>query len=490
MGFDAISTSNLTSEDVALGHDGFLFHLFGNVINRLCTEDLANNHELTRWKLGIENDLAWCAEEQVRYTTMIIPERHVIYADKLPSPYAISATRSLVRLLNSVDPAMRSALLYPERELLAARREGDVFYRTDEHLNSHGHYACYLALLDHIRAAYPVVPAPRSSMGAQRVHVSGNLGMLLEDEPTEDREYWLQASDRGVRRPFQSRRGRSRVEIFESPDRTLPRALIFGDSHLDELRHILAPHFSRLVVVHQCHRFLYDLVRREQPDFVFRIMAELNLARVYEGGSIESSNADFLAQCGEPLPGSPILLSIDFGRHGESRAFITEGWSYVEETHCWMVGTESILRLPLGTGCTLPSSVQPHTMTISLWPLTWPAQSRNRQSLSISYGKPNAWKPLAKFDITGAVDLDVPLEKLQISGENTHYLRFEHPDGFSPRVYGEHDERILSFAVKRISISANHGVVQTPAPTQAPARAFMSRLRQYIGMQPSPRRKQ
>jgi hypothetical protein len=418
---------------------------------------MANNPELLHWQSSIQNNRAWCAGQGIRYITLIVPERHVVYADKLPYPYAISAARPLIRFLDALEPATRSAVLYPETELLAARQTEEVFYKTDEHLNSHGHYICYLALLDQMQADFPLSPAPRSSMKVQSAHVSGNLGMLLDEEPTEDREFWAPAEDRGVRRAFLSRRGRSRVEIFETPDRSLPRAIIFGDSTLDELRHILAPHFSRIVVVHHCHQFFYDLACSEQPDFVFHIMAEVSLARYHADGAVHSPGSSFLAQCGERLPPGPILLSIDFGGENENSGLTGPGWSDPERTHTWMLGEESILRLPFETSQALVSNDALYTATISLWPMTRPESGRNRQRLSISYGSADAWNPLAGFEISDETDLEFSLPALRYPADENLFLRFEHPDGFCPQLYGQTDDRVLSLAVKRLTISARQG---------------------------------
>jgi hypothetical protein len=422
-------------------------------MSRLCTDDSTNNDQLLFWQFSIQNNSAWCNARDIRYTTLIIPERHVIYADKLPSPYAISASRPVIRFLNAMAAAP-CAVLYPYTELLEARKSGEVFYKTDEHPNSHGYHTCYLALLNHIQADYPVVPTPRGSIQFHSAHVTGNLGMLLDEEPGEDREFWIPAHDRGVKCVFVSRRGRSRVEIFETGDQTLPRAIIFGDSSLHELRLILAPHFSRLVVVYYCHQFFYDLASREQPDFVFHIMAELSLGGSPIAEAALLPDGAFLAQCGERLVAGPILLSVDFGGGEESSALTATGWSYAETTHTWMVDGESVLRLPFETSQALASMRQLYTMTLSLWPLIWRPSGRNQQFLRVSYGQLHAWHELGSFEVSAETDLEVSLAALRWPADVPLYLRFEHPDGFSPEHYGMADQRVLSFALKRMTFSA------------------------------------
>jgi hypothetical protein len=53
---------------------------------------------------------------------------------------------------------------------------------------------------------------------------------------------------------------------FEQDDRALPRALVFRDSFFEQLRPLVAEHFSRISYV--WHAFEPERVRAERPDLV------------------------------------------------------------------------------------------------------------------------------------------------------------------------------------------------------------------------------
>jgi hypothetical protein len=437
---------------VVVGADGFLFHCHEAVFDQLCSGDVPPDSQIAQWVTVLESQFSWCAAKQVTFVTLVIPERHVVQADKLPAEYAISPLRPVARLMNGLDPAMRAAVLYPEPALRSARSEAEVYYKTDEHLNLHGHYVCYRALLNHIRRPLTITPLPQDALSIRRVHVTGSLGMRLDAEPTEDREFWRHETRLGTKKIFRNRPGRGDVEVFEHENRKLPRAIIFGDSNSDELRYLLIPHFSRTVLVYHCHQFFYDLVRSEQPDLVLHIMAEARLGRPYADGAIALPNGDFLVHSGETLPKGSTLLAIDFGHGGESTAFTGEGWSYTEAAHTWMVGKESTVTLPPETSNLLASKFGRHWFSLDLYPLLCPSIGRNKQRLTISHGTGGRWTKIGEFEVCSLTKIEVPLPNFIFDDKETIFLRFEHPDCFSPADYGQADHRILSLSMQRMRI--------------------------------------
>jgi hypothetical protein len=353
-----------------------------------------------------------------------------------------------------MDPAMRSAVLYPEQPLCDAREHGDVFYKTDEHLNPHGHYTCYRALFDHFGPTIMGKISPHEApVVANRVHATGNLGIRLDTEPMEVMESWGLAINAATRRIFRNRNRPGRVEVFQHDDHARPKAIIFGDSNMEQLRYLLIPHFSRVVLLSYCHQLFCDLVRGEQPDVVLHIMSELNLGKSPAYHPLLVPNTDFLSYCGEELPPDRPLLAVDFGTAGDGNEFIGEGWSFTEEAHTWMVGTTSTLPLPIKICRELASEGSGHMMTINLWPQPSTSPQRRVQRLTISYEDGTGRLDIGSFEIDGEIEINVPLPQPRFAPDGKACLKFEHPDGFAPSDEGQSDNRILSLAMRRLRIA-------------------------------------
>ena len=442
------------AEEVVLGADDFLFHCFGNAFEQLCGDAEPADRQLAQWVSLFENNFAWCTAKKTRYVTLVVPERHVIYADKLPPGRTISPRRPINRLIDAMDPAMRAAVLYPEQRLSDARRHDEVFYKTDEHLNLHGHYTCYRALFDHFGPTIMGTISPREApVVAHRVQASGNLGIRLDTEPMEVMEGWGPAVNGATRRIFRNRNAPNRVEVYQHDDHARPKAIVFGDSHMEQLRYWLIPHFSRTIILYYCHQLFCDLVRVEQPDVVVHIMSELNLGKPPASHPLLVPNTDFFSYSGEELPPDLPLLAIDFGRGGGGSEVTGEGWSFPEEDHTWMTGTTSTLTLPIAICQELAGAVGGHTMTINLWPVPSASPRRRVQRLTISYEDDMGQLEIGNFEIDRETELVVSIPQLRSPPDGKACLKFEHPNGFAPRDEGQNDDRILSVGVRRLRIA-------------------------------------
>ncbi len=413
---------------------------------QICEGTAPPPRQLARWAALFEQRFAWCRARGATYVTLIVPERHVIYDDKLPTPYRPAADRAAVRLLAALDPALRAAVLYPEAALRAARQQGEVFFRTDEHINPRGSYACYRSVLDHVREHVPIVPVMQDDLVVSSRHLTGNLGIRLDDEPGEKAELWRVAEFGGAARVFQTEPPLSRVEVFHHRDPALPKAVVFGDSNLFSLWHFLVPHFSRLVLVHDTQRMFHDLVASERADLVLNLMSETKLGNLAANGTAvlptDTDIADFQDHCGGVLPAAPPapLLSIDFAVGGNSAGFVREGWGEPEFGHTWMVDLHSVLAFPAGmiNGATV--------LEIELTP-----NARVPQRLILSLGDGENWETVASLTIEASRTQRMSL--LQMMTKRARYMRFEHPDGCSPSTDGiGTDTRVLSFAMRHVAV--------------------------------------
>lgn len=449
------------SGDVAIGARDFLFHRYELAFEQVCGGALPDDRQLARWQSVLESRHAWCAARGIAYATLVIPERHVIYDDCLPGGATVSKNRGALRLRRVLGSVGAASFLYPEEDLRRGRAEGDVYFKTDEHVNPRGAYICYRALLDLLKPVLGLEPLDPDDYTVSTYEFTGNLGMRLESEPAELAEVWHVPKLGGSARIFKSPPGDGRVEVFQHERNDLPKAIFLGDSNLFSLWHFLVPHFSRLILLHDNGRMFHDLIRREKPDLVVHVMSEMSIGNVTEKQfaivPIDSDVHDFRDFCRTDLPepeaDEQLLLVVDFGMPETVGAYLREGWSFPEQGHCWMEGALSRLACP---PVDLAPGVDHLRVEIDVFPHAIPGEAAlQRLHLSCAAGGEAVALGAREVRDTGWLSWTIGASSLGDVAGRELILTFEHPDGFSPESAGlSADPRVLSCAVQRLAIWA------------------------------------
>jgi hypothetical protein len=436
------------SETVALGQDGFIYHRFERTFDQVCGDVILEGRALERWVSLIEARHAWCAARGLPYILFITPEKHSVYADKLPFGQ-VSPDRPVRAIQHNLAPAVRSSYIYPLEELIQARATEETFYRTDVHWTSWGAYIGYKALLASISRTHPMTALPQEALLRSRRSFVGNLGIRL-DEDVEEEVTDVRPPDTSFVKVFgNSAYTVGQVEIYETPDSTGPRAVLFRDSNATAMLPFLAGHFSRLVLVAGA-AFYHEVVRKEKPDIVITQTTERQLARPATGdremplvfpGDFEPPGFSDVSGSQLPLPSSADVLMVKFSAGGDSAKFRGEGWSWQESMHVWMVGQESRLTLPIAL------RGQEHTLEIELIPYISPPQV-TAQRYQIRIGD----RVLAQGEIRKpqAVMATIPGELALAPGIE---IIIHHPDAAAPSATGRsNDSRELSFRVSELRL--------------------------------------
>jgi hypothetical protein len=146
----------------------------------------------------------------------------------------------------------------------------------------------------------------------------------------------------------------------------------------------------------------------------------------------------------EPDAVAVAAVEIGFGSEGNGAWFVGEGWSYPEDNLRWMIGGESVLRLPRftdgGRGAKLSLHVMPHIYGEAL--------PRQRLGLRLDGVE------LGEFELTGETMLacQIPAGVLRENVETLLVLR--HPDATAPmEISSNGDARKLAVAVLRAWVS-------------------------------------
>ena len=438
---------------VVVGEDGFLFHRYDDAFEQLCGQFRLSRRQTERWLSTIETREAWCRARGIGFYMVIVPEKHVIYADKLPPGFKISPDRPAKAIVAALDPDVRDCLIYPEGLLRAGRAVEHTYHRTDVHWTEYGGFLVYAQLVRAMRPRIGAEPIAEEEIVRGTRRRVGDLGIMLDSEPDEEMTTISHPLARLHPRLLGNSAFRAgQVEVFENAVASaLPRAVIFRDSGATVWLPFLSAHFARMTVL-ASSRVFYDLIRSERPDVVIVEIAERYLARPWPHGdadamvfSGDTDIDDFVSFSGVALPlPTPVKdLVVDFGAAGNGGSYVGPGWSGPEAHHRWMTGNESALVLPAHAG------IKDYLVDLQLTPCTISGDCVP-QRLEVAVNGTAVGSHVVDDAMT--IQLRVPREC--VGNDAMLRFSFRHPDFKRPIEFGGTDPRELSVAFQWLRLQA------------------------------------
>lgn len=301
-------------KSVVEGSDGYLFLRDNGAFEQIFEATGLSDDNLDRWIDVLDERRKWCEARGISYRILIVPEKHCVYADKLPGCPLPSPRRPICRILGRADEQLRPLILYPLELLKAGRAKYETAFRTDVHWTRYGAYLSYRALMATLSQCSPERTVEEHNLTERRSQFLGDTGRRIDADL--ETVTWTDPPQVpgliAVVKGTTFRRGQ--VDVFEVPERGLHRAVMFRTSNSTHLFPLLMWHFSRLAAV-ATDRFFYDLVESEKPDVVISEMPERYIVGrtiVFTNEPIsvpdDLSTQSFYEVTGHelPLPGSPL----------------------------------------------------------------------------------------------------------------------------------------------------------------------------------------
>jgi alginate O-acetyltransferase complex protein AlgJ len=303
---------------VVEGQDGWLFHKIDGVFEQVCDGRGFSDRDHARLLSLWEARQAWCQARGMEYRVLIVPERHVLYEDKLPAGITMDENRPALRLIRAADELFRSALIYPVAAIRRGRTVREVCYKSDVHWTTWGAYLAYRELMESLPACRTRI-VPESALALRASTRLGDMMLWLERRDRED-VLMCDAPAVEVNEVFTTRTFKvGQVDVYETAKRELPTLVLFRTSNSTYLLPLLHHHFSRIVAVAST-AVHYDLLRSERPDVVISEVSERYIAApdaARGGGAIrfpsDFEGLSFAEFTGAELP-LPKSASADDGR--------------------------------------------------------------------------------------------------------------------------------------------------------------------------------
>jgi hypothetical protein len=277
---------------VLIGRDGWLFFLgedgksldrdYRGVVPYPANEPMKVAAELKR-----RSD--YLAARGIAYVVMIVPDKHTIYPEYLPSWVTrVAGETRLDRLYSALRAYPDVNVLDIRPALVAAKARERVYFKTDSHWNYLGATVGYQALIEAVKTLVPSVPAVPAELPPYVPGVdfySGDLTRMLglpeslqEDDIAPLSKVLGDKSRRCAKvtdTPFPvgtpMPAAETHVYLCDRPQ--LPVALVYRDSMADLFIPQLSENFRRAVYVAD-RRLDQKLVEREKPDVVIEQFTE------------------------------------------------------------------------------------------------------------------------------------------------------------------------------------------------------------------------
>lgn len=438
---------------VAIGKCGMLYHRFQRTFDQVAGAIPLTGRKLVRWTAMIESRHTWCAARGIPFLMLVVPEKHVVYADLLPDGALVSEDRPVNQIAAALAPRVREAFIYPAQALIDGRQVEDTWLKTDVHWTGWGAYIGYRALMDAIRIHIPIEPLSADRLERTPRNLIGDLGIRLDPEVSEDALAYGCRGAQVAQRVFGSfNYSAGQVEVFENGRPGTPSCVLFRDSNATTLLPYLAPHFSRLVTVASAEMF-HEVVLAEKPDLVIMQTTERQLARPVMDEDADNilfpddfCEAGFEALSGVALPLPPTRNSqlISFHAEGNAKLYQGEGWSWQEAAHVWMQDQVSTL-----SGVPVPVPGRDTEIILTGYPLT--DQITPKQRLRLDMGG----QMIAEVEADRFGEYRFVIPATLTAQSAIIGLDFLHPDAFVPAEHGESCEtRRLAFSVAHILLRA------------------------------------
>lgn len=280
-----------------IGRDNWLFLAMdsNNVFGQLTGRQAMPLQGVAKYREVFLRRKFWFDSAGIPYFFFVAPTKEVVYADRLPAGYDINEDLFPAKSVLDVASEVGIRGSYLKDVLVAARRAGEVYHRTDTHWNIYGAHAAYVEIHQQISEVVPLSPVVpwQEIRTADHKTYRGDLSdkakvVLVPDEPprllTVDESDLLPSE---FNEPITRLSGLPRHKTYEAADylkvsetretivhemddKTLPTALVFRDSFTIALIPFLSAHFSRVVYIWKPEPD-YDIIDREKPDLVINI---------------------------------------------------------------------------------------------------------------------------------------------------------------------------------------------------------------------------
>jgi len=287
----SIILKNSSNPKVLIGLDDWLFYVNpaeGNSLEDYRRNDPFTPEELRSWKIGLEAKHKWLKQQGIPYLFVVVPDKYSIYPEYMPEHIRQVGKQTRLDQLVEYMKDSEVTVLDLRPTLLAAKQQGQLFYKTDTHWNDFGAAIAQHEIIRTIQKVYPNLtpnlnPINYSWQDFGLIeYKSGDIANMLNIS------YFLKEMVPELRKPLprcdkqiveKHPEDQMKATFFTDCRLDAPRALIFRDSFFIALQPYISQYFANTVYVWEWPdiKLIEKYMQTNQPNIVIEARVERHL---------------------------------------------------------------------------------------------------------------------------------------------------------------------------------------------------------------------
>ncbi|PZO43813.1 MAG: hypothetical protein DCF19_04075 [Pseudanabaena frigida] len=272
---------------VLIGLDDWLFYVNpteGNSLEDYRRNDPLTTEELRNWKSSLEEKYLWLKAQGIQYFFVVVPDKYSIYPEYMPSHIRqVGKQTRLDQLLEFMQDS-EVPILDLRPALIQAKKQGQLFYKTDTHWNDFGAAIAQYEIMRTIQKYHPnISPISYSPEDfAMTEFRSGDIANMLNIS------YLLKEMVPKLQKTLPLCKKYILEEKTEDPKKAsfvtecrseMPKALIFRDSFFINLQPYISQYLSKSLYVWEWSdlNLLKKYVKYNHPDIAIEERVERHL---------------------------------------------------------------------------------------------------------------------------------------------------------------------------------------------------------------------
>ena len=267
---------DLDASKVLLGKNGRLYLTNDN--NRIIdqTEGRFNlsPEQVDTWVERLEARAEWARNHDALYYYSVAPNTHSLYPQFLPDHITLSEDRSVRRVQRALSNGSAfQNYYYPVELMREVSYDRAVAHINDTHWSHYGAFIYLKNLIALINRDHYLGNLSLEDFSVRTERLRGDLGVKVTPVYATQVEILELKAPRAVEVYNNGVRNTGNIRIYEHPDKTLPRAVVFRDSYFNDTAPWFAEFFSRIVYIHQPGVDRH-ILNAEKPDIIISQQAE------------------------------------------------------------------------------------------------------------------------------------------------------------------------------------------------------------------------
>ncbi len=237
------------SSQVILGKEGWLYYTGDSSVEDYRGITQFDEDKLQRWLFAFELKRKWLELQGIKYLFVIAPNKESVYPEYLPNSLGtrVRNETALDDFLGYFKKYSKVGIIDLRPDLLAAKKDRILYFRTDTHWNNYGAFIGYRTIMQYVAGWFPRIRifsrhdfaiTPQNRRAGDLADLMGGAEFLKESE------FYFKPL-----RPFSSYEDSCNgtdplVNVMKKNDTSLPRALIFRNSFANALVPFLSENFQ------------------------------------------------------------------------------------------------------------------------------------------------------------------------------------------------------------------------------------------------------